>query len=53
MFDIGFWELVIIATIALLVVGPDNHVGGRALWCALQAVADDSVYDQVGLGSGV
>ena len=24
MFDIGFWELVMIATVALLVVGPDN-----------------------------
>ncbi len=24
MFDIGFWELVIIATVALLVVGPDK-----------------------------
>lgn len=24
MFDIGFWELVLIATIALLVVGPDR-----------------------------
>ena len=24
MFDIGFWELVIIAVIALLVVGPDK-----------------------------
>jgi sec-independent protein translocase protein TatB len=24
MFDIGFWELVVIATVALLVVGPDN-----------------------------
>ncbi len=24
MFDIGFWELVMIATIALLVVGPDK-----------------------------
>ena len=24
MFDIGFWELVMIATVALLVVGPDR-----------------------------
>jgi sec-independent protein translocase protein TatB len=24
MFDIGFWELVMIATIALLVIGPDR-----------------------------
>ncbi len=24
MFDIGFWEIVVIATVALLVVGPDR-----------------------------
>jgi len=24
MFDIGFWELIMIATVALLVVGPDR-----------------------------
>ena len=24
MFDIGFWELIIIAIVALLVVGPDR-----------------------------
>ena len=27
MFDIGFWELVIIAVVALLVVGPDRLPG--------------------------
>jgi sec-independent protein translocase protein TatB len=36
MFDIGFWELVIIALVALVIVGPERlpklaHDGGRLL----------------------
>ena len=27
MFDIGFWELILIAVVALLVVGPENLPG--------------------------
>lgn len=37
MFDIGFWEIVIIAVIALLVVGPDRLPGlikETARWAA-------------------
>lgn len=45
MFDIGFWELVVIAVIALLVVGPERlpalvREGGRWLRAARRFITD-------------
>lgn len=45
MFDIGFWELVVIAVVALLVVGPERlpqlvRDAGRWLRAARRMVAD-------------